>query len=972
MKRLFTFIALVAMSIGTWAWTWTGTTPAGGNSYYLYSKNQSGFLKASGDDWDEPSYGTWGLATHGSGDAGSGRFTFTSSAGKQIAMWRTGTMFYTYYVSASANDKTGDAIQMTIGLNNGYYSIYRSNKSSNWSGDRNISTTPNGIQRAKDASYEWLFVDDAEMAVYNKRVISFVANPMYEGENGTVDHVDATDSLANVGANNQPHAKTVTFKAVAKPGYVFAGWSETEGGEFVSTEANYEVNVTFSGDVTVSNSITKTLYANFEVGVVTPTIEKVIDKLDWYTTYNVADLFDSKNKESALVVKNGEDVITSFTTKNESSITLTVSQDPVEGKYYAVEDTSFTFAVAPASACEPVVILSNAAESSKIEESATAVYSLGFAADVRSISYEFKTSFASNKTIYLDQLVDGTWKNVWSSTNRPTGYTPNTVNLSANHESATALRFRMSGGGTGSMWVKNVVINGENGISVSEKRDTTLAEVNDLTNIDGGVIELGYTSVATIQYEITDVAATKGNATVVLTPQETIDNECGDYGAYHFAVSATCTERVSVITANAHFFTSDGYDKVVPVKVELTKQSQTLSWTSAENIEINVDGELRASATATSDLDVAYSSSNESVVKYENGAWVVVGAGEATIYADQAGNDSYEAATQISKQVTVKKLTQTLSWSDEVNTIFDNAELNVTATATSGLAVTYGSNNANVIKYEDGAWVVAGVGTATIHASQAGNDTYQAANQIYMTITVLSAQTSRESGEDAWTNMPGETESETASMYVTTNGETLITKTAQYKHGTICLPYSGTVSGATLYRLVNSEKDEVGNVNGLVFEFLGEDAASSCNFEAGMPYVYFANDAQQAWTRTSNTSEDVQAKSLSNGLTGTYERKKLTNNEYFLYTADDSFHKAGTNVVVPAFRAYITTDDMENVADLQTPGKAQIRFGFEGYKPVATGMENAVVMNATKALVNGKIVIIRGDKAYTINGSKLK
>lgn len=967
MKRLFTFIALVAMSIGTWAWTWTGETAAAG-SWYLYHPDW-GFIHADASS----SYPTKTVS-----DATIFTITATGTTATKLA-YKVGNA--TYYLNNNNGtmliNTTGSNLYVRIGnATDGYYITTYSATSLNTSGSGNnryLNVWDGGAGWSRGNSgnkTQWRFISADQMAVYNARNLAFsatIANVADLAAGAVSASVKVSSYELQNYADREGTKSKATFVANSIAGSNFEGWySDADFTNWVSSSATYTIDLSYEKQ-------TATLYAKYVQGAVSTVITRELTNLDWYTTYAIADLFNSNNPNPMVVTRDGV-AITELTTKNESSITLKVSQAAVTDEYEAATDVEFTFAVAPATVCEPVVIFSNAAESSKIENNDMAKYDWGFAADVRSISFDYKCAFASNKTIYLDQLVDGEWKNVWSSNDRPTGYTNKNVDLSTNHESANAIRFRMpaSGIASGSMYVKNVVINGENGISVPEKRDTTLTEVNDLTNIDGGVIELGYTSVATIQYEITDVAATNGNATVVLTPQETIDNECGNFGAYHFNVVATSSERVSVITANAHFFTSDGYDKVVPVKVELTKQSQTLSWTSAENIEINVDGELSASATATSGLDVAYSSSNESVVKYENGAWVVVGAGEATIYADQAGNDSYEAATQISKQVTVKKLTQTLSWSDEVNTIFDNAELNVTATATSGLAVTYGSDNADVIKYEDGAWVVAGVGTATIYADQAGNDTYQAANQIYMTITVLSAQTSKESGEDAWTKMPGETESETASMYVTTNGETLITKTAQYKHGTICLPYSGTVSGATLYRLVNSEKDEVGNVNGLVFEFLGEDAASSCNFEAGMPYVYFANDAQQAWTRTSNTSEDVQAKTLSNGLTGTYERKKLTNEEYFLYTADDSFHKAGTNVVVPAFRAYITTEDMENVADLQTPGKAQIRFGFEGYKPVATGMENAVVMNATKALVNGKIVIIRGDKAYTINGSKIQ
>lgn len=966
MKRLFTFIALVAMSIGAWAWTWTNEaasngTGVNGSTYYLYAEVnglENRFLNANtGFDANPTISWTVSGAFPGNTD-GSSSFTLTSSSGTNFSMYSAGSVLSRYTAISTNETKSGDDIKLAANYNSGSntYGLVRYKKAS---GNRNVEVTSSGITTSGQANATscWKFISANQVNVYNNCTITFTGDPRCDETMGSVSVQNATYELTSMADNNQEHRGTVTFKAVAKPGYVFVGWSETEGGAIDSIEGNYEVELTFSGDVTVSNSITKTLYANFEVGVVTPTIETVIDKLDWYTTYNVADLFASTNTESALVVKNGEDEITSFTTKNESSITLTVSQAAVEGKYYAVENQPFTFTVAKTEAYARIIDTKSGM--SKLDGSRDNFTWVNNGSEADSISFYSETS--NNVRQYrLYQYINGTLD---ESTYYTIGNSAGNKKFALN-PAATGVQIRNEGTGWGSATVTNLVATRRTYLKSETTAISENAHVGDPVE---NTLVVEYGNIHTVGYELTDI--TPATANITLTTNDVLANGARDYGKYNFKVSAS-SEDAGTITANAHFFTSEDKHLIIPITIVL-KHTQTLSWTSAENIEINVDGELSASATATSDLDVAYSSSNESVVKYENGAWVVVGAGEATIYADQAGNDSYEAATQISKQVTVKKLTQTLSWSDEVSSpIFDNAELNVTATATSGLAVTYGSNNADVIKYEDGAWVVAGVGTATIHASQAGNDTYQAADQIYMTITVLSAQTSKESGVNAWTNMP--TESETASMYVTTNGETLITKTAQYKHGTICLPYSGTVSGATLYRLVNSEKDEVGNVNGLVFEFLGEDAASSCNFEAGMPYVYFANDAQQAWTRTNNTSVDVQAKTLSNGLTGTYERKKLTNNEYFLYTADDSFHKAGTNVVVPAFRAYITTEDMENVADLQTPGKAQIRFGFEGYKPVATGMENAVVMNATKALVNGKIVIIRGDKAYTINGSKIQ
>lgn len=208
-------------------------------------------------------------------------------------------------------------------------------------------------------------------------------------------------------------------------------------------------------------------------------------------------------------------------------------------------------------------------------------------------------------------------------------------------------------------------------------------------------------------------------------------------------------------------------------------------------------------------------------------------------------------------------------------------------------------------------------------------------------------------------------------------GNSYTTTTAQYTHGTICLPYNADVTGAVVYEYQHAEYDNEGNVTGLVFDFPNNmDVNNALNVEAGKAYVYYATEDNQVWTKSygENPAEDVVVPETVSEfkLVGTYSEIELEEGNYFLYTEDDKFHPAcvapgqalHTFVNVPAFRAYIP----------ELPGitsNAPIRMILPK-EEVATGVENVADYKAAKAMVDGKIVILRGGKSYNVAGALLK
>ena len=187
----------------------------------------------------------------------------------------------------------------------------------------------------------------------------------------------------------------------------------------------------------------------------------------------------------------------------------------------------------------------------------------------------------------------------------------------------------------------------------------------------------------------------------------------------------------------------EGFDETVTV--EVTKYDQTISWNneSAINTSPKVDDTQSVAATASSHLAVSYLSSNTDVLTVDaSGNMKAKGAGTATITVSQAGDAEFNAATSITKEFTVSKHDQTLSWTIEDFTILPGETLDKgIAKSTSGLDVTFSSDDTDVISIDsEGRLVGVTEGTAKIKVSQSGDNKYNAAEDIEETFTVSKKQ----------------------------------------------------------------------------------------------------------------------------------------------------------------------------------------------------------------------------------------
>jgi C1A family cysteine protease len=161
--------------------------------------------------------------------------------------------------------------------------------------------------------------------------------------------------------------------------------------------------------------------------------------------------------------------------------------------------------------------------------------------------------------------------------------------------------------------------------------------------------------------------------------------------------------------------------------------SQTISFGAAPSV--NVGGTGTVSATASSGLAVSFSSLTPSACSVSGGTVTGLASGTCTVAADQAGNANYLAAPQATQSFTVNKNSQTISFG-AAPTVNVGGTGTVSATASSGLAVSFSSLTPSACSVSGGTVTGLAGGTCTIAADQAGNANYLAAPQATQSFTV--------------------------------------------------------------------------------------------------------------------------------------------------------------------------------------------------------------------------------------------
>ena len=146
---------------------------------------------------------------------------------------------------------------------------------------------------------------------------------------------------------------------------------------------------------------------------------------------------------------------------------------------------------------------------------------------------------------------------------------------------------------------------------------------------------------------------------------------------------------------------------------------------------------LGLSATASSGLAVSFASTTPAVCTVSGTTASLLSAGSCILKATQAGDTLYAAAIPVTQSFAVHLAPQTITFETLLSQAI-GANVHLTATASSGLAVSFASATTSVCTVAGATASMLTTGTCVIHATQAGNTMYSAAPLVSQDILVRS------------------------------------------------------------------------------------------------------------------------------------------------------------------------------------------------------------------------------------------
>ena len=197
----------------------------------------------------------------------------------------------------------------------------------------------------------------------------------------------------------------------------------------------------------------------------------------------------------------------------------------------------------------------------------------------------------------------------------------------------------------------------------------------------------------------------------------------------HLSAGGTCTVTASQ-PGNASFANAPD----VPRSFSIAKGAQTIAFGALPARSFG-EPDFAVGAIASSGLPVSFAAAGSCTVA---GSTVHLTAiGSCTVTASQPGNSSFDAAADVAQTFAIAKGNQTITFGAIAAKTFGNADFAVSATTSSGLAVSLAA--AGNCTLSGATAHITGAGSCTITASQAGDANFNAAAAVAQSFAIAKA-----------------------------------------------------------------------------------------------------------------------------------------------------------------------------------------------------------------------------------------
>ncbi|WP_088323980.1 T9SS type A sorting domain-containing protein [Polaribacter tangerinus] len=200
--------------------------------------------------------------------------------------------------------------------------------------------------------------------------------------------------------------------------------------------------------------------------------------------------------------------------------------------------------------------------------------------------------------------------------------------------------------------------------------------------------------------------------------------------------------KITQNSFNKHYIIDDGkirtfsYTDIsnrVAVSV-VVKEAPTLTFDTISKTFGDADFNLTATTNSSSEITYSIVSGGTGEVTLTGNTVSIVKAGTVQIKASVAADTNYKAAEKI-VNLNIAKANQTITF-NSISLPTNSDTFTLLATASSGLPVSYQSSNTSVVTISDTTATLMGIGTATITASQQGNENYNAAVAVVQPVVI--------------------------------------------------------------------------------------------------------------------------------------------------------------------------------------------------------------------------------------------